>query len=345
MIPQYFNVQNNFKYLDEKQTLNILILYNNGRIENKKIDYIEAIKNQEIFTLDYRDLNLLEPKKYNAENHLISLHNVKKIFFTSINDDLIKRDADNDVFYNVLFGIFGEEQEVKLLENEIDPKFILELNYFDINKREMEFNNSNLQHLTQKLFFLPVIYRTAKTTNSENLLKIGDFFQGGIICDTWFEGSTQKGLIVGERVLYNKTDLYWGNNYDSLVHYNLDGDGYEYGSAYDGLYNTQQIAIDFNKLNLHTFALQYSNEEKGTGIYDDWFVPSVFQFQSIFNNINKITQAMAIHFPSNNISIISYPTSNQFSATHFMAINTGYSYMLPMSKDNQLNQFLLVRKF
>ncbi len=339
MIPQKFTLNNNFNFEVNKQTLNLTIVKDNGLIETRKIDFIEGVKSKNDYYLDYELQNLIDPKKYNSGNHFVSLKNVKKIFFSVINDGLKFGDADFNFHENIMFGLVDDAQERNLIENNI---LDIELNYFDISNKVMEFDKKTPDIYFQKLFIFPVFYKSPKYFN-QNEIKIGDFYQGGIVCDTWYENGIQKGLIVGEKVMgYEPNSLIWHSRDDVFIF-----DNGAYGSPIDGYENSMKIA-NFNEgeSTLLNFIFNYSNPERGAGVYNDWFLPALFQFQSIMNNINKITETMRIYFGTNLISMLSYPTSNELTKVNAMFFNTGYGSMNGVSKISYINNgILVVRKF
>lgn len=120
------------------------------------------------------------------------------------------------------------------------------------------------------------------------IVKLGDWYQGGMV--VYISEDGLSGIIAARNDLEGKYK--WGNT-DNI---------YDAYSPNDGYANTQKFINEQNKEFAAVACLNYSD-----GNYNDWYLPSIEEFQYIHNFENEL-----IIPRSNNI----YWTSTQIDASH-----------------------------
>ena len=127
---------------------------------------------------------------------------------------------------------------------------------------------------------------------------IGELYGGGIVVDYWKEGDVENTLIMS--LTHLSYDYVWSNvpstSYDSIVGTPYDTQS---NSFYDGRYNsnliTSQIVYDINFGNVlatHTMSSAKMCLDYNYGGYDDWYLPSYNEFNSIIKNKHIINRVL-----------------------------------------------------
>ncbi len=140
---------------------------------------------------------------------------------------------------------------------------------------------------------------------------IGEKYGGGIVAGVWKEGDDEKVLIVSMEDL-NKS--FWSS---------LPGRTVEIGpsaqSKYNGYLNSAAMVAQSNTLS-STTAANATAEYRGGG-YDDWYLPSYYEMNQVFNNaaiINNVLDAES--FGGGISSRGEYWTSTEYSATQSISL-------------------------
>jgi hypothetical protein len=110
---------------------------------------------------------------------------------------------------------------------------------------------------------------------------VGELYGGGVIF--WVDPNGQQGLIVSPEL--NGAHI-WSNITATLI-------GPAAESDWDGLSNS--IAIVGQSGHTSSAAqicLNYINADNGTGVYDDWYLPSRGELNDLFNNFKQVTKTL-----------------------------------------------------
>lgn len=158
---------------------------------------------------------------------------------------------------------------------------------------------------------------------------IGELFGGGVVVAVWQENGIEKCLIAGpENISTVRSEVYTtgGRFGTTIAQYFLDY-GFEWGSAnIDGgnvggfdlpvtplligasysSFGATNSNIIGNYTNSNPLAvipyfaaercLDYINPDLGTGVWDDWFLPAIFELNHLINNaaiFNKVLESFA----------------------------------------------------
>lgn len=162
---------------------------------------------------------------------------------------------------------------------------------------------------------------------------VGELYGGGIVVDVWKEGDDEKVLIASLENLnstlgfykvngssYSTTWIYGGTSSTTLI-------GASAQSLYDGRQNTDSILFFSTSKGYTGSAAQVCVDYRGGG-YDDWYLPSYYEINSVYNNasiVNRVLQKESVSFYRSDLSTYSpnptyyhkggYWTSTEASAT------------------------------
>ena len=143
---------------------------------------------------------------------------------------------------------------------------------------------------------------------------IGELYGGGIVVDVWKEGDDEKVLIASLENLksiqgfynesgsiYASTWIFGGTNGTSLI-------GTSSQSLYNGRQNTNAILEFSRSMGTTGSAAQVCAGYRGGG-YDDWYLPSYYELNSIYNSahiVNRVIGTDSLHFERNNLAGYTY---------------------------------------
>lgn len=122
---------------------------------------------------------------------------------------------------------------------------------------------------------------------------VGDLFGGGIIVGLWKEGGVEKGLIASLTDL--SAGVEWSANTTGLI-------GVSAQSRTNGQSNTNAIVAQNSTPGYAaTLCDSYTNPDTGTGVFSDWYLPSIYEihvcWQALFVVENALGEADAFQGP------------------------------------------------
>jgi len=139
---------------------------------------------------------------------------------------------------------------------------------------------------------------------------IGELYGGGIVVDLWKEGDDEKVLIASLENLnstlgfynvngssYSTTWIYGGTSSTTLI-------GASAQSLYNGRQNTDSILFFSTSKGYTGSVAQVCVDYRGGG-YDDWYLPSYYEINSLYNNaniVNRVLQKESVSFYRSNLS-------------------------------------------
>ena len=178
---------------------------------------------------------------------------------------------------------------------------------------------------------------------------VGELYGGGIVVDVWKEGDDEKVLIASLENLnstlgfynvngssYSTTWIYGGTSSTTLI-------GASVQSLYNGRQNTDSILFFSTSKGYTGSVAQVCVDYRGGG-YDDWYLPSYYEINSLYNNaniVNRVLQKESVSFYRSNLSGYSqnptyyhkggYWTSTEASATEAYSMDN-YLHSTPKSR-------------
>lgn len=178
---------------------------------------------------------------------------------------------------------------------------------------------------------------------------VGELYGGGIVVDVWKEGDDEKVLIASIENLKSTLGFYnlAGNDYSSSWIYggtsSITAIGASAQSLYNGRQNTDAILFFSNSKGYTGSAAQVCVDYRGGG-YDDWYLPSYYEINSVYKNVNIINKVLKnenISFVRNYVSSYSsdpgyiykggYWTSTEATASQAYAMDT-YLHFIAKSR-------------
>ncbi len=110
-------------------------------------------------------------------------------------------------------------------------------------------------------------------------IKVGDMYGGGVVA--WVDDSGTHGLVLSSIEL--STEQVWSNDRRDI------GDPSRW--KFDGKANSEAIVAEPRHLNSAAkLCLDYVNEDYGSGVFSDWYLPAILELKSFLPNF------MDIHF-------------------------------------------------
>ena len=146
----------------------------------------------------------------------------------------------------------------------------------------------------------PKKYITAKTSSHY----IGEMFGGGVVVSVWNESGIDRCLVASPECISTLNTVTSGSGFITST-YNT---GWSYGfsfssvpgtfsatSSWNGYSNTQRISTQLSS-SAAARCMDYVNPDTGSGIWDDWFLPSIMELKHLGANsaiFNKVLQQYA----------------------------------------------------
>jgi hypothetical protein len=181
---------------------------------------------------------------------------------------------------------------------------------------------------TSQLLSVPysLYAKTAGSTNGTSGHYVGELYGGGVVF--WVDQTGQHGLICS--MIDLSTAQAWSNVTTTLI-------GTTAQSDWDGLTNSNAIIGQGG----HTgspakLCLDYTNADYGTGIFPDWYLPSIGELNDLWNNIKAVQKALDIDGNSSTTSLAKsyYWSSSEFNASSAWPFNFYNGYPLSSNKAN-----------
>ena len=132
---------------------------------------------------------------------------------------------------------------------------------------------------------------SADISDKPNAHYIGEMFGGGIVVSVWMEKGVERCLVASTENISNTTET---DGYTSINY------GFQWSSATSSLANARsrsfgasnsEIAAAQSATSSAKRCLDYLNPDSGTGIWDDWHLPSIYELNMLANNaaiFNKV---------------------------------------------------------
>jgi len=162
---------------------------------------------------------------------------------------------------------------------------------------------------------------------------IGELYQGGIIVALWYEGVVETGLVASLTDLANTVG--WSN-----VTSGTAIPATSYGIAYDGKSNTASVVAQAGYLSGTSSAVQMC-DNYSSGAYTDWYLPSVWEMQKCYSNINLINPILGA---TNQFSPYNYWTSTESTFNSAAQFSCATS-IVSITAKSTANASLKVRAF
>lgn len=136
---------------------------------------------------------------------------------------------------------------------------------------------------TTQLLSVPyALFAGTAESVSEEKHYVGELYGGGVVF--WVDHTGQHGLII------NMIDLsvtqVWSNVTTAYI---------ETTNDWDGLTNTSNIVGQFgHTASAAQLCIEYINLDYGTGVYSDWYLPSISELNHVWNNLFEVQKALTI---------------------------------------------------
>lgn len=135
---------------------------------------------------------------------------------------------------------------------------------------------------TSQLLSVPYALHAKTAESISGSHYVGELYGGGVVF--WVDHTGKHGLVVSMVDLKNGVDNeVWSN---VLTHIGASTD-------WDGTNNTTAITGQGGHTNSGAnLCANYTNIDYGTGVYSDWFLPSLGQLKHIWNNLSEVQKAL-----------------------------------------------------
>ncbi len=122
----------------------------------------------------------------------------------------------------------------------------------------------------------------ANTAGGSATHYVGELYGGGVVF--WVDNTGDHGLIVS--MIDLSTSQVWSNIDDTEI-------GSTAQSEWDGSSNTTAIISQSGHTSSAAkLCADYTNADYGTGTYSDWYLPSIYELNDLWNNIKAVTKAL-----------------------------------------------------
>lgn len=163
---------------------------------------------------------------------------------------------------------------------------------------------------------------------------VGEFYGGGIVVYVDYTG--QHGLVA------SLVDVAIGQKYSNiLAQLGVSGE-----SDWNGSENTNAVVNQSGHTSSSAkLCLDYTNTDYGTGIFDDWYLPSRGEMNNIWDNLQVVQQALTTdNNPQTTTLLNTYWTSTEYNADSAW-IFTWINGTVAKDKKNQQKSIRAVRSF
>jgi hypothetical protein len=134
--------------------------------------------------------------------------------------------------------------------------------------------------------------KTAESINNDSMHYVGEMYGGGVV--GWVDHTGKHGLILSAIDL-NEAQIW--SNITNVVCPQAESD-------WDGLSNSEGIvAQEGHTTSAAKLCLDYTNADYGTGIYWDWYLPSIRELSHIWDNLYEVQIALDRDSNPNTLSL------------------------------------------
>jgi Protein of unknown function (DUF1566) len=155
---------------------------------------------------------------------------------------------------------------------------------------------------------------------------IGELYGGGVVF--WVDKTGQHGLIVSMTDI--NAALKWSNITETLI-------GLTAQSEWDGLSNSNAIiGQSGHTSSAAQMCLDYTNDDYGTGVYSDWYLPSIGELNDLWKNLKAVQKTLdSDGNPSTTVITPDYYwSSSEWDATRAFSIPFYLGFRYHQSKTN-----------
>jgi hypothetical protein len=186
--------------------------------------------------------------------------------------------------------------------------------------------NTYIDMGTQQMMSVPYSLYSETTKTPGFTHYIGELFGGGIIFNLYKdENGLEHGLIVSMIDIGGLST--WSNINNSIIGLNSQSD-------WNGSTNTAAIIAQSGHTNSAAkLCDDYTNNNYSTGIYSDWYLPSIFESTKIYNSLLEINKSLELDANPNTTLILKtyYWTSTEIDdntayCVNFASGSTNYSH-------------------
>ena len=155
---------------------------------------------------------------------------------------------------------------------------------------------------------LPADYISDKPTNHY----IGELFGGGIVVSVWMENGIERCLVASTENIsttsthYSGTSFNYGFNWSNVQDTGSGAVYKSFGSINTDLIIAQSVNSSAKK------CFDYLNPDMGTGVWDDWYLPSIYELNQFINNSAIINKVLDSYTYDNNLSKKDVVNTNVF---------------------------------
>ena len=132
---------------------------------------------------------------------------------------------------------------------------------------------------------------TDYVTDKPNSHYIGELFGGGVVVAVWMEKGIERCLIAGlenistTSVSFGQTSFNYGFAWSAIQNISSGATYKSFGASNSSIIAVQSATSSGKK------CIDYLNPEMGTGVWDDWYLPSIHELNQFVNNaaiFNKV---------------------------------------------------------
>jgi len=132
---------------------------------------------------------------------------------------------------------------------------------------------------------------TDYVTDKPNSHYIGELFGGGVVVSVWIENDIERCLIAGlenistTSVHSGQTSFNYGFAWSDIQNISSGATYKSFGASNSSIIAVQSATSSGKK------CIDYLNPEMGTGVWDDWYLPSIHELNQFVNNaaiFNKV---------------------------------------------------------
>ena len=141
-------------------------------------------------------------------------------------------------------------------------------------------------------------YVTAKPNSHYS----GELFGGGVVVAVWMEKGIERCLIAGMEnisttsVSFGQTSFNYGFAWSDIQNISSGATYKSFGASNSSIISVQSATSSGKK------CIDYLNPEMGTGVWDDWYLPSIHELNQFVNNAAIFNKVLDSYTYDNNIA-------------------------------------------